>query len=91
MIQGTFLTAVPSRALTDKRLTSDETRILCQIYMLLNQQGFCQATNTYFANLNDVTERTIRRWLKSLQDKNYIKIEYIENNGKKNQGNNAII
>lgn len=77
MNEGNFFTAIPSRLLVDKKLSSDEKVLLGQIYMLSNQRGFCWATNTYFANLNSVTVRSIQKWIKNLEENNYIIVETI--------------
>lgn len=46
-----------------------------EINALANMHGYSWASNQYFADLYEVDERTIKRWLKSLSDNNFIKIE----------------
>ena len=46
-----------------------------EISALCNQEGYCWASNKYFSELYDVDERTIKRWLESLKDKDFIKVE----------------
>lgn len=43
-----------------------------------NEQAHCWATNGYLAKLHDVDERTIKRWLESLVDNQFISIEVIK-------------
>jgi hypothetical protein len=47
-----------------------------ELTALSNIHGYCWATNAYFAELYDVDERTIRRWLESLQQMNFIYVEF---------------
>ena len=42
---------------------------------LANERGYCWATNQYFANLYNVSKRTIISWLKQLEERNYIKMQ----------------
>lgn len=49
-----------------------------EVSALCNEKGFCWATNKYFADLYETTSRTIQRWLKLLEDNNFI---YIDNSG----------
>ena len=43
-----------------------------EISALSNKHGFCFATNKYFAELYNVSKVSIQKWLKQLEDKNYI-------------------
>lgn len=45
-----------------------------EISALCNQEGFCWATNTYFAKLYKTTERTIQRWLQELAKNEFIDV-----------------
>jgi len=52
-----------------------------EISALCHQEGYCWANNRYFANLYDVDNRTVQRWLESLQSNNFITIVDQEENG----------
>lgn len=49
-----------------------------EITALTNRNGYCFATNKYFAELYDVTVETISRWISHLQRLGFIKIEIIK-------------
>lgn len=61
--------------LLDKDI-KNEISLLGIISSLCAIDGYCDATNTYFANLFETDETTISKKLKKLADKNYISIEY---------------
>lgn len=54
----------------------DELGLLLIISSLCAEKGHCWATNEYFAKLFNVSEVTISRKIKKLENKNYITIEY---------------
>lgn len=43
-----------------------------ELTALSNKEGYCWATNSYFAELYNVEIRTIQNWLKALQDAGFI-------------------
>lgn len=54
-----------------------------EITALSNKEGFCWATNTYFAELYGVSKFTVSRWISALVEKGFVKIELInKDNGK---------
>ena len=56
-------------------LTFAEKVLYCEITALASKEGYCWATNKYFANLYDVSPRTITRWIAKLNDLGFIAIE----------------
>ena len=54
----------------------DELGLLLIISSLCAEKGHCWATNEYFAKLFNVSEVTISRKIKKLENKKYITIEY---------------
>lgn len=63
----------------DKEI-KNELRLLLIISSLCAEKGYCYASNKYFADLFDETERSISKKIKLLETKKYINIEY-ERNG----------
>lgn len=54
-----------------------------EITALSNKEGYCFASNRYFANLYGVSQSTISRWISHLAELNSIKVEVIRNEKKK--------
>lgn len=46
-----------------------------EISALCNQEGYCWATNKHFAELYDVDQKTVSRWIESLREKGFIHVE----------------
>ena len=65
----------------DNRLSANEKILFAEITALTSKQGYCFASNSYFAKLYNKDIRTIARWINNLSKFNYIqtKIKYKEN------------
>lgn len=70
-----FFGIMPATVRYDKNLSSSEKVFYCEITALANVEGFCWATNKYFARLFRVRIETISRWLTKLTEKKYISIK----------------
>lgn len=70
-----YYSIIPASVRYDKRLSMAEKVIYSEITALSNKEGYCWATNKYFSSLYDVNARTISRWINSLKDLGYIKVE----------------
>lgn len=65
---------LPESALKDNSLKPITRLILAEIVSLTRQDGYCFATNPYFAKEYELNEKTVSRHLASLAKKKYIKI-----------------
>ncbi len=65
----------------DKRLSANQKLLYAEITALTNKEGYCWASNSYFAELYGVDARTVRRWIQALAKQGYIHvtIEYVRN------------
>lgn len=54
-----------------------------EITALCNQQGFCWATNDYFAELYGCSLWTISRWISQLQEFGFIDVQVLKSKGNK--------
>ena len=63
----------------DNELTDKAKLLYGEITCLSNKEGYCFASNNYFAKLYNCTARAIQNSLSLLQEKGYIKI-VVENN-----------
>lgn len=61
-----------------KELKFAERLFYGEITALTNRNGYCFATNKYFAELYNVTTETISRWISHLQRLGFIKVEIIK-------------
>lgn len=50
-----------------------------EITALSNIQGYCWATNHYFADLYRIDERTVKRWIHSLKENGFITVDQGDN------------
>lgn len=65
----------------DKDLSPNAKLLYSEITALSNQNGKCNANDSYFANLYNTTKRSIQNWLTQLEDKGYIEREIIFKDG----------
>ncbi len=72
-----FYAIIPANVRYDKELKANSKLMYGEITALANKQGYCWASNRYFSELYGVTPQAISNWIKLLEKKGYIKIEYI--------------
>jgi hypothetical protein len=77
-----FYSIIPANLRYDNRLKATEKIFFSEISALTNLYGYCYASNKYFAKLYECDDRTIRRWIQTLDKFGYIKVEIIRNNNK---------
>ncbi|HJJ05516.1 MAG TPA: helix-turn-helix domain-containing protein [Clostridiaceae bacterium] len=49
------------------------------ITLLTCKEGYCFATNNYFAKELGVHQKTVSSWISNLRDNNYLKVEIVRN------------
>ena len=69
---------IPKEIWENKKMSLTERCLLTEILSLDNEKG-CYASNKYFSDFFGVSERTITRSIKSLEDFDLISIEYVPN------------
>lgn len=62
---------LPAEVRYDKELPANAKLLFVEITSLCRLQGYCWATNAYFADILGATERTVTRWVKILCNKGY--------------------
>ncbi len=67
-----YYAVIPANVRYDKNLPANAKLLYGEVTALCNQSGICWADNGYFANLYDVDDRTIQRWVSALVDKGYL-------------------
>lgn len=74
-----YYAIIPASVRYDKDLSANAKLLYGEITALCNKEGYCWATNNYFAKLYNVSARSIQTWLKQLIDKGYIKSKSVIN------------
>ncbi len=70
-----YFAVIPAFILEDPELSASEKIIYGEISALANRFGFCFAGNRHFENALKIGRATLKRGLKKLEEKEYIKIE----------------
>lgn len=80
--QKAYYAIIPANVRYDKDLVPNAKLLYGEITALCNEKGYCWATNQYFAELYNVSDRTIKNWISQLADKGYIQrsVKYREGN-----------
>ena len=83
MNKPNYYSIIPANVRYDKDLTPNAKLLYAELSSLINMNGKCTASTRYFADLYEVSRVSIQKWLKSLEDKNYIKRVVVYKHGSK--------
>lgn len=75
---------LPANIRYDKNLKPMEKIMYSELTALSNKNGYCNATNSYFAELYEVSKNTVSLWIGDLEKAGYIKTKLIYESGTKN-------
>ena len=75
---------LPANVRYDKNLKPMEKIMYSELTALSNKNGYCNATNSYFAELYEVSKNTVSLWIGDLEKAGYIKTKLIYESGTKN-------
>ncbi|EFP61845.1 helix-turn-helix domain-containing protein [Erysipelotrichaceae bacterium AF15-26LB] len=73
-----FYSILPAAVRYDDDLSSSAKIIYTEITALASQKGYCFASNRYFADIFKVSISTVSRWIHQLEEKGYIRCEYLK-------------
>lgn len=73
--QRSYYAIIPGDVRYNKKLSPNAKLLYGEITALCNQEGYCWATNAYFAELYGVNKPTISLWVKSLEEEGFITID----------------
>ena len=76
-----FYAVLPASVRYDEKLSSSEKLFYAEITAMSESEGYCWASNSYFAKIFGVSTSTISSWGIGLRDKGHILIKY-EREGK---------
>jgi len=71
-MEQNYYIVIPAPVFMDRRLSSSAMVLYGQISSLCNQSGYCWATNSYFAKINDVSKNTISSIVSKLEECGHI-------------------
>ena len=83
MEKPNYYAVIPAEVRYSKNLTPNAKLLYAEITALCNMNGKCTASTDYFSKLYEVSRISIQKWLKVLQDNNYIKRINIYKQGSK--------
>tara|TARA_R100001530_G_C4288537_1_gene147399 strand:+ start:19 stop:624 length:606 start_codon:yes stop_codon:yes gene_type:complete len=83
MIKPNYYAVIPAEVRYNKKLTPNAKLLYAEITALCNMNGKCTASTQYFCRLYEVSRVSIQKWLKSLENNNYIKRINIYEQGSK--------
>ena len=78
-----YFAILPANVRYDKELKLLSRLLYAEITSLCNKEGYCWASNKYFANLYQVSIQTISNCISQLKEKGYIQLEMIYKEGTK--------
>ena len=74
---------LPASIRYNKNLKPMEKIMYSELTALSNKNGYCNATNSYFAELYEVSKNTVSLWISDLEKAGYIKTKLIYEAGTK--------
>lgn len=80
--QPNYYSILTANVRYDNNLKANEKLLFSEITALSNKYGYCTASNRYFAELYQVTDRVIRKWISDLAQLGYLKIILVSKDGK---------
>lgn len=78
-----YYSVIPANVRYDKKLKDKAKLLYGEITALSNKDGYCWATNSYFANLYEVSNTTISTLIKNLVEQGYLESQIIYKEGSK--------
>ena len=81
-VPSSYYAIIPAYIRYNKELKFAERLMYGEITALSNKEGYCFASNRYFAELYGVSQSTISRWISHLADLGSLHVEIIRNDKK---------
>jgi uncharacterized phage protein (TIGR02220 family) len=78
--QPNYYGILPANVRYDKNVPANAKLLYSEITALAQKDGYCYASNGYFAELYDVSDRSISEWINKLSQNGYIEVQLVKNN-----------
>lgn len=75
--EAAYYSVTPANVRYDKNLPMGARMLYGEITALCNREGYCWASNNYFAKAYKITPQAISKWVNVLRKYGYINIEYL--------------
>lgn len=72
-----YYAVIPANVRYDTELKPNEKLLYGEITSLMNKEGYCYASNKYFAELYNVSVQSISYWISNLINKGYLQSEIV--------------
>lgn len=82
-MKKSYYAVIPANVRYDDNLPMGARMLYGELTALANEKGYCWATNSYFAELYNVTTVTISNWITKLEEQGHIHREIIYKKGSK--------
>lgn len=70
-----YYAVIPATVRYDDRIPANAKLLYGEISALVGSEGYCYASNAYFASIYKLSERTIRGLIESLRDNGYLTVQ----------------
>ena len=70
-----YYAIIPANVRYDTALPANAKLLYGEITALCNAEGYCWASNAYFANLYGVSKKSVSNWITTLAKRGYISVE----------------
>jgi len=71
----TYYAIIPANVRYDENIPLGAKLMYGEITALSNKEGYCWASNNYFASLYKVHSNTIQNWITALKKRGYIRLD----------------
>ena len=75
-----YYSILPARVRYDRDISPNAKLLFSELTVLCDKEGFCWASNGYFAKLYGVDKITVSRWINQLKKKGYIFFKGVDEN-----------
>lgn len=89
--QPSYYAVIPANVRYDETLTANARLLYGEITALCQKEGYCWASNAYFAELYGVSNGTVSRWIGQLEAAGHISSEVIRDESKAVAGRRILL